>query len=153
VLRRSYPRVIGMLRLSPLLAAFPKRLRADAATVVAVMPRPPSRLLSAFLSTVDAVTGRRFLDLSDEFTVTVAGEPVTIPQRIYNPEQVGARLTETQALILHCLYSRHHDGFVRQRHLKELLAHPQEWRNNWVVRARHTGMPTCSLARGWGPPA
>jgi hypothetical protein len=30
-------------------------------------------------------------------------------------------------LTLNCIYSRHHNGFVRQRHLENLLAADDEW--------------------------
>ncbi len=46
-----------------------------------------------------------------------SGESVRIPYRIYNAEPTEesvARLTPLQQTVLHCLYTRHHDGFVRQ---------------------------------------
>jgi hypothetical protein len=46
--------------------------------------------------------------------VEVQGETVAIPYRIYNeePETGGSErpLTETQQVILHCLYSRHSEA-------------------------------------------
>ena len=81
-----------------------------------------------------SVSPWRYLPPSDFFTVMVAGEPVTIPYRIYNRERRRTpSVTKTEALILHCLYSRHHDGFVRQRHLRELLGHPEEWSAPFIM--------------------
>jgi hypothetical protein len=69
------------------------------------------------------------------FTVTIDGEPVTIPDRVYNSEpRHPERLTDLQRRILHCVYSRHHDGFVRQTHLRELLHCHEPWIAPFVVK-------------------
>jgi hypothetical protein len=47
---------------------------------------------------------------------------------------VVATLTATQRTILHCLYSRHHDGWVRQRHLEHIVASTEPWVVPFVVR-------------------
>lgn len=66
------------------------------------------------------------------------GETVAIPYRIYNeePETDGSErpLTETQQVILHCLYSRHSDGRVRQRHLEKITASSEPWVVPFVVQ-------------------
>lgn len=71
------------------------------------------------------------------FEVEVQGETVAIPSRIYN-EQPSADserpLTGTQQLILHCLYSRHSDGRVRQRHLEQIVASGEPWVVPFVVQ-------------------
>ena len=97
-------------------AAFPARLRADAATVAAAMP--PSRA-----------------EFHGPFAVTLGGEIMRIPERIYNAEPTRvAELPEAQQLILHCIYSRHHDGFVRHRHLDAILGSSDEWAAPFVLR-------------------
>lgn len=71
------------------------------------------------------------------FSVVVGGEPVVIPYRIYHPEPsqwVLRTLTSTQLRILRCLYTRHHDGYVRQRHLGYLLPTPLPWVVPYVVQ-------------------
>jgi hypothetical protein len=40
---------------------------------------------------------------------------------------VSARLSETQQLLVSCLYTRHCDGFVRERHLRTLLSSTHTW--------------------------
>lgn len=58
-----------------------------------------------------------------EQQVILNGEPLQIPERIYfNEPAVGKRepLTSIQNTILNCLYTGHHDGFVRQRALMKL---------------------------------
>lgn len=70
--------------------------------------------------------------------VEVQGETVAIPYRIHNeePETGGSErlLTETQQVILHCLYSRHGDGRVRQRHLEKIMASSEPWVVPFVVQ-------------------
>ncbi|MDR3081774.1 MAG: hypothetical protein LBV60_12755, partial [Streptomyces sp.] len=71
------------------------------------------------------------------FQVEVQGETVAIPSRIYNEEpEAGLErsLTGTQRLILHCLYSRHSDGRVRQRRLEQLVSSSEPWVVPFVVQ-------------------
>jgi hypothetical protein len=101
-----------------LVAAFPTRLASDVQSVLAVMPE--ARLAPMM-----------------PFEVEVQGETVVIPSRIYNEEQ-GASLKRplagTQQVILHCLYSRHSDGRVRQRHLEQIVASGEPWVVPFVVQ-------------------
>jgi hypothetical protein len=101
-----------------LTAAFPMRLASDVRSVLAVMPEV--RLAPMM-----------------PFEVRVQGETVAIPSRIYNEEPGAASerpLTATQQVILHCLYSRHSDGWVRQRHLEQIVASGQPWVVPFVVQ-------------------
>ncbi|WSA81662.1 hypothetical protein OG930_42805 [Streptomyces sp. NBC_01799] len=101
-----------------LVAAFPARLAGDVQSVLAVMP--DARLMPV-----------------QPFEVEVQGESVAIPSRIYNeePEAAGERsLTRTQQMILHCLYTRHHDGRVRQHHLEQITTSSEPWVVPFVVQ-------------------
>jgi hypothetical protein len=99
-------------------AAFPRSLREAAQDAALVLPSPahePAR----------------------PFTVNVQGEVLQIPERIYNPEppsELVAGLAEAQAEVLGCLYTRHHDGFVRQRHLRRIIGLSHPWVAPFVVR-------------------
>ena len=67
---------------------------------------------------------------SDIGPVRVMGQSVHIPCRIYYHEPDEERiltLTGTQKILLSCLYSRHHDGYVRERHLHRLLPSADPW--------------------------
>lgn len=71
------------------------------------------------------------------FEVDVQGETVVIPSRIYNAEPgagLERALAGTQQVILHCLYSRHSDGRVRQRHLEQMVASGEPWVVPFVVQ-------------------
>ncbi|WP_328733077.1 hypothetical protein OHT20_36230 [Streptomyces caniferus] len=101
-----------------LVAAFPTCLAADVRRVLAVVPD----------------TG---LAPMDSFEVEVQGETVDLPSRICN-EEPGADstrlLTGTQQVILHCLYSRHSAGRVRQHHLEQLMGSREPWVVPFVVQ-------------------
>ena len=70
------------------------------------------------------------------FSVTLAGEPLVIPYRIYEvpprPSLV-AQLSPTARSMLHCLFTRHHDGRVRQEHVQALFDVDKAWVAPYVV--------------------
>jgi hypothetical protein len=85
--------------------AYPTSVRVDAEIALEIMPPPKIRKTEPFLVAVD-------------------GGLVRIPYRIYNPEPPEAlvsALDPLQRLLLSCMYTRHHDGHVRQRHNAHLL--------------------------------
>jgi len=74
---------------------------------------------------------------SDSFSVVVDGAAVSIPYRIYNdhPGNVAFEtLSDDQHTMLHCIYSRHHNGHVRQAHIERVLGVDQTWVVPYVVR-------------------
>ncbi|MFD8481160.1 hypothetical protein [Kitasatospora sp. NPDC059673] len=94
-----------------LIAAFPPELADDARAMLAVMP-PAGH-----------TTDRGF-------TVLVNGRRVVVPVRIYHDEpsaEAAAALTRRQRQLLHCLYTRHHNGRIRQRHLERIVASTDPW--------------------------
>ncbi|WP_460436589.1 pentapeptide repeat-containing protein [Angustibacter speluncae] len=67
--------------------------------------------------------------------LVVCGEPVQIPSRIYSDER--ERRTEALAgpdrVVAACLLTRHHDGHVRQRRLRDVLTSDEPWTAPFVV--------------------
>jgi hypothetical protein len=81
-------------------AAFPAHLGADVEAMVKVMPE-------ATLAPYGGV-----------FTVKVDGHQLNVPSRQYHPEpsmSAVESLSEAQRTILGCVFTRHHNGYVRQR--------------------------------------
>ncbi|MFE3446030.1 hypothetical protein ACFXNW_23630 [Nocardia sp. NPDC059180] len=77
------------------------------------------------------------LEPAGSFAVRVEGEDLTIPYRLYNAElaeDVFGRLSARQTKILHCLYTRHHDGRVRQHHLNRIIEATDPWIVPYVVQ-------------------
>ncbi len=70
-----------------------------------------------------------------DLQVEVEGEKVAVLGRLYAPEPTTgvSSLTPIQRLILSALYSRHHDGFVRERHVRQLLDVDHVWIPPFVV--------------------
>ncbi|MGQ4375900.1 hypothetical protein ACN6K9_005706 [Streptomyces sp. SAS_267] len=102
----------------PLITAFPVALKSDAEAVLAIMPASRHRPLGSF-------------------SVVVEGRQVSIPERLYNDEPSAgavASLSSRQRQLLNCLYSRHHDGMVRQRHLQKVIGSTDPWVVPFVVR-------------------
>lgn len=68
----------------------------------------------------------------------VNGKYLTFPDRIYFndiKETKLQKLTEQQRNIIHCIYSRHCDGFIREKHLKELLSsNYEDWTIPYIVK-------------------
>jgi hypothetical protein len=97
--------------------AFPRSLASDVAAVARIIP-------SASYA------------LADRFVVSVAQEELSIPGRIYNaePDAGVGELTPGAQLVLHCIYTRHHDGYVRQRHLAYIVGAINLWVPAYVVR-------------------
>ncbi|MEV4436650.1 hypothetical protein [Streptomyces sp. NPDC049585] len=101
-----------------LVAAFPSRLADDVCSVLSIMP-----------VTKHAPAG--------PIQVEVLGEPVSVPYRIYHDEldaRMQNSLTGIQRIVLHCLYSRHHDGRVRQHHLGQMMTSAEAWIAPFVVQ-------------------
>ncbi|MFD7450598.1 hypothetical protein [Kitasatospora sp. NPDC059827] len=103
---------------SPLAAAFPAEFAGDARRVLEVMPNVRLRP-------------------SEPFAVVVRGETLSIPSRIHHdevPQDRVAHLSPRQRQLLHCLYSRHHDGRVRQLHLARIVGSGDDWVVPFVVQ-------------------
>jgi hypothetical protein len=99
-------------------AAFPAAMWPDVTTVASIidLESPPS-------------TAR--------FTAWIGEEQLSIPYRIYNPEpslDSLRSLSPLQKTVLACLYTRHHDGHVRQRHLTTIVGQAEIWVTPFVVR-------------------
>jgi hypothetical protein len=105
-------------------AAFPAVAAADLEAVMRVLPTSKE---------VMAPDGKSYpvaaLLSADAEEVLLGGLLVRIPGRVYFVEPAaGAEqaLTSRQRVVLQCMYLRHHDGYVRQRRLEQLVAAPAE---------------------------
>jgi len=69
--------------------------------------------------------------------VNTHGETLHIPYRISSPvvtENDVAALSDAPREILACLYTRHHDGFVRQMYVPQLVPSTAEWVAPFVLQ-------------------
>ncbi|WP_214728932.1 hypothetical protein [Exiguobacterium sp. s168] len=98
------------------ITAFPKRYEQDVRVVKACLPFGWTRLSPGTIK------------------VKVEQEQIQIPMRLYLSEVDSERikqLTSTQQTMLYCLYTRHHDGHVREQYLQQLLKNHS--RDGWVL--------------------
>lgn len=98
--------------------AFPASLRDEVRVVAGILP--PTRSTLAL-----------------SFSVSVQGESVTIPYRLYNDEptaETRRALSPVQLTILQCLYTRHNDGRIRQRRLEQVIDSMQPWVMPFVIQ-------------------
>jgi hypothetical protein len=109
------PQVAERLR-----SAFPRDLTVDVDMALGLMP-----------------LGKLAPSSQDIGSVVVRGESVQIPCRLYSPEPSDAKaglLKGKARVIMACLYSRHHDGYVRERYARELLLTDQPWVPPFVLQ-------------------
>lgn len=72
-----------------------------------------------------------------EIAVRVESEQLFIPHRIYNDElglRAMAELSPRAQIMIHGLYTRHHDGHIRQRHLEQVVAAQYLWAVPYVIQ-------------------
>ena len=96
--------------------AFPAGLRNDVLGALSTLPYDPRG--------------------ASRFAVTVNGEAVSIPTRIYHDTTLihVDKLNSLQRHLLDGLLTRHHDGFTRQKHLARVAGLPYPWGPPFVVQ-------------------
>jgi hypothetical protein len=105
---------------SRLRTAFPRHLAVDVDAALAVLPiaqHPPTT--------------------HDIGPIVLDGEAIHIPYRIYSAEpepSVAANLTDLSQAVLSCLFTRHHDGLVRERRVRQLLSAEGAWIPPYVLQ-------------------
>jgi hypothetical protein len=102
---------------SDLYRAFPSSVRTEVNAAVSVLPITEYNEPSAF-------------------SVFVAGEFVRIPYRINHDVELidSSGLTGLQKKLLDCILSRHGDGFIREKHLRNVIASRYEWVPPFVIQ-------------------
>jgi hypothetical protein len=73
---------------------------------------------------------------SKTFPATVADQVVVLPRRIYhNPTLIDTvPLNSLHKELVDCLLTRHHDGFVRERHLTRIISRNHIWIPPFVIQ-------------------
>lgn len=69
--------------------------------------------------------------------IVLMGDPIHIPHRIYNsevPDDVRGSMGGRRRAILDWLYTRHHDGYVRESSLRRAMPALELWMAPFVVQ-------------------
>lgn len=66
----------------------------------------------------------------------VRGERMLVPSRIYCDRSAldDVQRSSRELLLLHCFFTRHHDGFVRERSLRNIIESTEPWVMPFVVQ-------------------
>jgi hypothetical protein len=106
--------------------AFPASAQRDLNVVLELLPRGEYEADPGIAGTTNE-RGR---------WVVIDGQTVQAFDRIYNSplSRPLPGLTDAQLQMLGCLFTRHYDGFVRERHLDYLLSMPTPWTPMFVLQ-------------------
>jgi hypothetical protein len=90
----------------------------------------PAYLATEVESVIQVLSDYQSLPPSDTFASVVQGERIEIPYRVYYRESQVLKCAERlgiQGRIAQCLGTRHHDGFLREKCLKQVIAVDEAW--------------------------
>ena len=95
---------------------------------------PSATRLNA-LTPLSLLSENRFSNTWSDFSLRLGNELISIPYRIYydRPTVQNSQLTPLQSEMLDCLFTRHHDGFVRQKCLARIISSQSAWIPCFVV--------------------
>jgi hypothetical protein len=97
----------------------------------------PSHLHSDVAPLAAQLSAGQLHPASDSFAVYVNGEELNIPKRVYYQEPLllkGIQLSGQTGLVASCLGTRHHNGFVREKCLAQLLRADDLWVAPYVIQ-------------------
>lgn len=105
----SHQTLYAMYEKDKILNSFPPDLAKDV-----------RRVLDMLVMKNDDISSRYYI-------VNLGGLNIAIPERVYMREQTPSNMTAVQRNILDCIFTRHNNGFVRQRHLQNLISCTEYW--------------------------
>jgi hypothetical protein len=117
-------------------AAFPRFLRSDVRAAVAVLPGRGVNLDGSTF-TVGTIDSHRHPG-----GLVIGGENLEVPYRFYGealrpadvePYLSSPYLTPRQRTVPGCMFTRHHNGYVRQRWIREVVSVAEPWVVPFVV--------------------
>ena len=98
----------------------------------------PSYLLGEVESTVINLPTHRLRPTQHDIgSIVISGESIHIPSRFYSPEPLAETLagfSNLNHIILACIYTRHHDGFVRLKYVEKLFSQDEIWVSPFVLQ-------------------
>lgn len=94
----------------------------------------PSFLKDNVSSLISKVELKGEHPISDSFEVILDNEKLAVPYRIYFEEPKEQSLNKTELLIVNCLFTRHHNGFIRQKRLEQILLSDEYWMTPFIVQ-------------------
>lgn len=121
MLKKIFNRIVDPHRedINCLLKAFPAHFHDDVRSAVSIIPFAKDTLGLAR----NGLSSLHYKQ-SNGLSLYVDRGLVEVPYRVYFEEpdaEIFEKLPESQRLIIRCIYLRHHNGFVRQKYLRQLV--------------------------------
>ena len=113
---------------------------AASATREALRHAFPDSSSSVVVQTIELIPAPPRPDLGPRGAVgdlSVDGERVVIPYRIYTPEpraELATSLDQDAALVLTCCYTRHHDEYLREQSVINIIGFDRAWIVPFVIQ-------------------
>ena len=94
-------------------------------------------------SVIDVIPSETYRNVSlhtssDEISYFLKQIKISFPYRLYSLEvddAIFSKMDTTEKIILHCIYTRSCDGYVREKHVKALLTYdPPDWAIPYIVK-------------------
>jgi hypothetical protein len=99
--------------------------------IIEAFPRYISSEVASLLSKIVLKT---ILQPQTFFTVTIQNERVEIPYRIYFEYPGTDNLSGKELLILNCLFTRHHSGYLRQKYLERIILSDEYFVTPFIIQ-------------------
>lgn len=94
----------------------------------------PTELEEDVIKVLSVINQTNKLDFFRWFKVNCRGRELNIPERIYYIEPSSTQynsLTDRQKVVLNCLFTRHHSGFIREDNLKKIIHKANDY--YWII--------------------
>jgi hypothetical protein len=94
------------------------------------------KYLADKVETLDKYLGSNTYD-AGKLMLKTSGEQIEIPYRIYvdPPNQlIQEKLAGTERTILACIMTRHHDGHVREKYLRQIVKSKEKWVIPFIIQ-------------------
>ena len=105
---------------------FPTFLSVDVEKVLSIMPLTDEIFVESFGSRYEIKNAIH----SENVEIKIHSETIVLTDRLCFAEpkpELENNLTDTQKQILNCIYTRHLNGYIREKRLKNLLNFDHEW--------------------------
>lgn len=81
----------------------------------------PTSLTNEVNSLLDKLNWTTENKSTECFYINFEGQTIKIPYRIYYEEPLQHNLTQTETFLLDCIFTRHHNGYIREKRLRRII--------------------------------
>lgn len=81
----------------------------------------PTSLTTEVKSLLDKLEWSTQHKSTECFQIDFNGQTLNIPYRIYYDEPIQQNLSDNETFLLDCIFTRHHNGYLREKKLRQIL--------------------------------